>query len=159
MAGYKVKKPTKVVIAAGNGTAGRFAPIVFRNLGCEVVELDCTPDWEFKRFNPNPEDIKFLHSISEETKKQKADIGIGIDGDGDRIGVVDDQGTEVFSDKLGLLLARWICKDHPGRAVVIVLKVPVSLMMTRFCGKQGPRSFYGKRAILILNPKWLKKRP
>jgi phosphomannomutase/phosphoglucomutase len=112
----------KVVVAAGNGTAGRFVPPVFRELGCEVVELDCTPDWEFKRHNPNPEDISFLESIGEVTREEKADIGIGVDGDGDRIGVVDDEGEEVFSDKLGLVLARWIAKQHPERSLVFDVK-------------------------------------
>jgi phosphomannomutase/phosphoglucomutase len=112
----------KVVLAAGNGTAGRFVPPLLRTLGCEVVELDCTPDWEFRRYNPNPEDIKFLESISEATRENQAEVGIGIDGDGDRIGVVDDQGREVFSDKLGLLMARWICPANPGRSVVIDVK-------------------------------------
>jgi phosphomannomutase / phosphoglucomutase len=120
--GHTLNRPVKVVLAAGNGTAGRFAPPVLRKLGCEVVELDCTPDWDFKRHNPNPEDLSFLHDISAVTKENKADIGIGIDGDGDRIGVVDDRGREVFSDKLGLLLAHWICKDHRDRAIVIDVK-------------------------------------
>ncbi len=97
-------------------------PHLLRTLGCEVVELDCTPDWEFRRYNPNPEDIKFLESISEATRSNQAELGIGIDGDGDRIGVVDDQGREVFSDKLGLLVARWICPANPGRSVVIDVK-------------------------------------
>lgn len=120
--GYRLTRPRKVVIAAGNGTAGRFVPTIYREIGCEVIELDCTPDWTFKRHNPNPEDLSFLHSISEATRQHGADIGIGIDGDGDRIGVVDDRGREVFSDKLGLLLARWICGGHPNRSVVIDVK-------------------------------------
>jgi phosphomannomutase/phosphoglucomutase len=115
-------KSLKVVIAAGNGTAGRFVPPILKELGCQVVELDCTPDWDFKRYNPNPEDVSFLHSISEATRANKADLGIGIDGDGDRIGIVDDQGQEIFSDILGLLLARWLCPKHPGRPVVIDVK-------------------------------------
>lgn len=120
--GYRVKKPIRVVIAAGNGTAGRFGPQALRQLGCEVVELDCTPDWEFKRHNPNPEDISFLHGIRDATLQHKADLGIGLDGDGDRIGVVDNLGREVFSDKLGLLMARWICRQQPGRSFVIDVK-------------------------------------
>ncbi len=119
---YQVKDPVRVVVAAGNGTAGRYAPDVFRALGCEVIELDCTPDWDFKKHNPNPEDISFLAGISQATKENKAKIGIGIDGDGDRIGVVDEFGEEIFSDKLGLLVARWICKDHPNRNIVIDAK-------------------------------------
>lgn len=112
----------KVVVAAGNGTAGRFAPEFLRRLGCEVVPLDCDPDWTFPRHNPNPEDVTFLESIREETIKTHADLGIGIDGDGDRIGVVDDQGREIFSDKMGLLVARWMVQRQPGRPIVIDVK-------------------------------------
>ena len=117
-----VTRPIKVVLAAGNGTAGRFAPAVLRAVGCEVIEQDCTPDWNFSNHNPNPEDIKFLHAISHSTVEARADLGIGIDGDGDRIGVVDDQGNEIFSDKLGLLLARWMAPQVPHRALVIDVK-------------------------------------
>ncbi len=120
--GSPLPRPLKVVLAAGNGTAGRFAPSILRQLGCEVVELDCTADWNFSRHNPNPEDVAFLHSISARTVEEHADLGIGIDGDGDRIGVVDDRGEEIFSDKLGLLLARWLCPQHPGRSLVIDVK-------------------------------------
>jgi phosphomannomutase/phosphoglucomutase len=118
----KLKNPLRVVLAAGNGTAGRFVPQVLRDMGCEVIELDCGPDWEFKKHNPNPEDMSFLHAMSSTVVEHKAAIGIGIDGDGDRIGVVDDKGREIFSDKLGLLLARWICPRNPGRSVVIDVK-------------------------------------
>lgn len=118
----KIKRPLKVVVAAGNGTAGRFAPSALRELGCEIVELDCDPDWTFPRHNPNPEDVAFLHSISARTLESGADLGIGIDGDGDRLGVVDDRGREIFSDKLGLLLARWLCPQYPGRSIVIDVK-------------------------------------
>ena len=120
--GYKLKKRIKVVVAAGNGTGGRYAPEAMRRLGCDVVEVDCTADWDFKRHNPNPEDVSFLHGIVDAVKEHGAVIGLGIDGDGDRIGVVDDKGREVYSDKIGLILARWICKQHPGRAVVIDVK-------------------------------------
>lgn len=120
--GIKLKKPIKVVVASGNGTAGRFAPQVLRELGCDLVELHCDGDWDFPNCNPNPEDLSFLHMIEKVARENNADIGIGIDGDGDRIGAVDDKGREIFSDKLGLLLARWISNDHPGRSVVIDVK-------------------------------------
>jgi len=112
----------KVAIAAGNGTAGRFAPPVLARLGCELVELDCTPDWTFPHHNPNPEDIKFLHGISKTVRETGCDVGIGIDGDGDRLGVVDDKGREIYSDKMGLLVARWLCPKAPGRSVVTDVK-------------------------------------
>jgi len=95
---------------------------VLRDLGCEVVELDTEADWYFRKCNPNPEDMKFLHGMSLATVENHADVGFGLDGDGDRLGVVDDQGREVFSDKMGLLVARWICPKAPGRPVVIDVK-------------------------------------
>lgn len=118
----RLARPLKVVFAAGNGTAGRYGPTVLKALGCNVVELHCEGDWDFPNHNPNPEDVAFLKSISEATQANGADIGIGIDGDGDRIGVVDDKGREVFSDKLGLLIARWVCPKYPNRSIVIDVK-------------------------------------
>ncbi|HSR53912.1 MAG TPA: phosphomannomutase/phosphoglucomutase [Acidobacteriota bacterium] len=120
--GKKLSNPPKVVVACGNGTPGRFVPDVLEALGCEVVRLDCDADWTFPRFNPNPEDVKFLHEISRVTLKEGAAIGIGIDGDGDRIGVVNEKGEEIYSDKLGLLLARWMSEKHPNRIVVTDVK-------------------------------------
>ncbi|HSR67461.1 MAG TPA: phosphomannomutase/phosphoglucomutase [Acidobacteriota bacterium] len=120
--GKKLDHPPKVVVACGNGTPGRFVPEIIEALGCHVVRLDCEADWTFPRFNPNPEDVKFLHEISRVTMQEKADIGIGIDGDGDRIGVVDEKGEEIYSDKLGLLLARWMSEKYPNRIVVTDVK-------------------------------------
>jgi phosphomannomutase/phosphoglucomutase len=117
-----LKTPVDVVVAAGNGTAGCFAPAVLRALGCNVVEQHCRLDWTFPNFNPNPEEHAFLQDIRAETKSRHAKIGIGIDGDGDRIGVVDDTDDEVFSDKVALLVARWISKHTPGRTIVIDVK-------------------------------------
>jgi phosphomannomutase / phosphoglucomutase len=118
----RLKRRIKVVAAAGNGTAGRFVPTILREAGCDVVEVDCTADWDFKRHNPNPENVKFLHSMQQAVQESGAALGIGIDGDGDRIGIIDDQGREIFSDKMGLLLARWICPRFPGRSLVVDVK-------------------------------------
>jgi phosphomannomutase/phosphoglucomutase len=102
----KIKRPLKVVINTGNGTAGLIAPQAFRRAGFEVVEVHTEMDWNFPHYNPNPENIKFLKSIGQAVREAGADLGVGIDGDGDRLGIVDDRGEEVFSDKVGLLLAR-----------------------------------------------------
>ena len=102
----KINKKLKAVVACGNGTAGVFAPDILRGIGCEVIELDCNLDWTFPKYNPNPEDLEMLHAIAKAVKDNKADIGFGFDGDGDRVGVIDDQGNEIFSDKIGLLIAR-----------------------------------------------------
>ncbi len=120
--GGTLSRPVRVVVATGNGTAGRFAPAALRALGAEVVEVDTKLDWNFPRFNPNPEDVAFLHSIGDAVRRERAEIGIGIDGDGDRIGVVDEEGEEVFSDKAGLLLSRRLARETPGRTIVIDVK-------------------------------------
>ena len=96
----------KAVVSCGNGTAGIFAPDVLKSIGCDVIELDCKLDHSFPKYNPNPEDLKMLGAIAKCVKKNNADIGFGFDGDGDRVGVVDDKGNEIFADKIGLLIAR-----------------------------------------------------
>ena len=118
----KIKKKLKVVAACGNGTAGIFAPEILRNIGCEVIELDCNLDFTFPKYNPNPEDLKMLHEIAKCVKKNKADVGFGFDGDGDRVGVIDDRGNEIFSDKIGLLLARNISKKYPKNKFIVDVK-------------------------------------
>ena len=118
----KINKKLKTVVACGNGTAGVFAPEILRNIGCEVVELDCNLDFTFPKYNPNPEDLKMLHAISKTVKDTNADIGFGFDGDGDRVGVVDNKGNEIFSDKIGLLIARNLSSKHKGSKFVVDVK-------------------------------------
>mgnify|MGYP006233982377 CR=1 FL=1 len=108
----KIEKKIKAVVACGNGTAGIFAPSILRGIGCEVIEIDCNLDWSFPKYNPNPEDLEMLHEIAKAVKKNKADIGFGFDGDGDRVGVIDNEGNEIFSDKIGLLIARNLSLIH-----------------------------------------------
>ena len=118
----KLRRRLKVVAACGNGTAGAFAPLVLEAIGCEVVPLDCTLDYTFPRYNPNPEDMKMLHAIRDAVLANHADVGLGFDGDGDRCGVVDDQGDEIFADKVGVMLARDISTLHPGAKFVVDVK-------------------------------------
>jgi len=118
----KIKKKIKVVVACGNGTAGIFAPEILRGIGCEVIELDCKLDWTFPKYNPNPEDLEMLHEISKAVKDNNADIGFGFDGDGDRVGVIDNKGNEIFSDKIGLLIARNLSTSHKNSKFVVDVK-------------------------------------
>ena len=118
----KINKKIKAVVACGNGTAGVFAPDILKGIGCEVVELDCNLDWSFPKYNPNPEDLKMLHNISEAVKDNNADIGFGFDGDGDRCGVIDNQGNEIFSDKIGLLIARNLSSSHKNSKFIVDVK-------------------------------------
>ena len=118
----KIKKKIKAVVACGNGTAGIFAPDILKGIGCEVIELDCDLDWTFPKYNPNPEDLKMLHAISKAVKDNNADIGFGFDGDGDRVGVIDNKGNEIFSDKIGLLIARNLSVTHKNSKFVVDVK-------------------------------------
>ncbi len=118
----KITKKVKAVVACGNGTAGIFAPDILRGIGCEVIELDCNLDWTFPKYNPNPEDLEMLHEISKSVKKNNADIGFGFDGDGDRVGVIDNEGNEIFSDKIGLLIARNLSFSHKKSKFIIDVK-------------------------------------
>ena len=118
----KIKKEIKVVVACGNGTAGAFAPTVFKDIGCKVIELDCNLDYNFPKYNPNPEDLKMLKAISKSVKENKADVGFGFDGDGDRVGVIDNKGDEIFSDKVGLIIARNLSEKNQNQKFIVDVK-------------------------------------
>ena len=118
----KVSKKIKAVVACGNGTAGIFAPQILKGIGCEVIELDCNLDWTFPKYNPNPEDLNMLNAISKVVKESNADIGFGFDGDGDRCGVIDNEGNEIFSDKIGLLVARNLSNKYKNSKFVVDVK-------------------------------------
>jgi phosphomannomutase / phosphoglucomutase len=118
----KMSRKLKVVCACGNGTAGAFAPHVLRAIGCDVIEMDCALDYTFPRYNPNPEDLEMLHAIAAKVKETGADIGFGFDGDGDRCGVIDNTGDEIFADKIGVIMARELGKTHKNPVIVADVK-------------------------------------
>lgn len=118
----KIGRKLKVVAACGNGTAGAFAPKILEMLGCEVVPLDADLDHTFPRYNPNPEDMKMLHAMADAVKLHGADVGLGFDGDGDRCGVVDNHGEEIFADKIGVMLARDLSRVHGPSTFVVDVK-------------------------------------
>ena len=118
----QINRKIKAVVACGNGTAGIFAPDILRQIGCEVIELDCDLDWNFPKYNPNPEDLGMLKEITKVVKDSKADIGFGFDGDGDRVGVIDNNGNEIFSDKIGLLIARNLSKKYKNSKFIVDVK-------------------------------------
>ncbi len=120
--GVKLTRPLKVVVACGNGTASAFAPEVLRRIGAEVIERHCTLDYTFPHYNPNPEAMEMLHDMAAAVRETGADLALGFDGDGDRCGVVDDEGEEIFADKVGVLLARRYAKQTPGAVFVADVK-------------------------------------
>ena len=118
----RLKRKIKVVAACGNGTAGAFAPQLLERVGCEVVPMDTDLDYTFPKYNPNPEDLAMLHAIAAKVREVGADVGLGFDGDGDRCGVVDNHGEEIFADKIGVMLARDLSAQHPGATFVVDVK-------------------------------------
>src|SRR5208283_3966990 len=101
---------------------GAFAPELLSALGAEVVPLDCDLDFTFPRYNPNPEDLHMLHAMAAAVKETGADLALGFDGDGDRCGVVDNEGNEIFADKIGVMLARDLAKLYANATFVVDVK-------------------------------------
>jgi phosphomannomutase/phosphoglucomutase len=140
----KIKRKLKVVAACGNGTAGAFAPRILQAMGCEVVPLDCDLDHTFPNYNPNTEDMKMLHAIRDAVLKNKADVGLGFDGDGDRCGVVDNEGEEIFADKVGVMLARDMSALHKNATFVVDVKSTGLFMTDPVLKANGVKADYWK---------------
>ena len=134
----------KVVAACGNGTAGAFAPKVLSAIGAEVVPLNCDLDYTFPNYNPNPEDLKMLHALSDAVKEHGADVGVGFDGDGDRCGVVANDGEEIFADKVGVMLARDLSARHDNAQFVVDVKSTGLFMTDPVLQQNGAKTDYWK---------------
>ncbi len=119
----KLGRPLKIVIDSGNGVAGPFAPELLRDFGCEVIELYCDPDGNFPNHEANPEEIENMEDLIAKVTEEKADIGIGFDGDADRIGVVDENGHMYSSDFMLLLLVRDLLTREKNPQIVFDVKV------------------------------------
>ncbi|MCT8161109.1 phosphomannomutase/phosphoglucomutase [Pseudoruegeria sp. SHC-113] len=119
---FKMSRPLKVVCATGNGTAAAFAPEIFERIGVEVVPSHTELDYTFPNYNPNPEAMEMLHDMADSVKASGADLALGFDGDGDRCGVVDDEGEEIFADKVGVIMARDLSKLYPNSTFVADVK-------------------------------------
>jgi len=118
----QLSRHLKVVIDAGNGPSGIIAAPVYRKLGCEVIELFCEPDGTFPNHHPDPTIEANMQDIAAAVREHRADLGIAFDGDGDRIGVVDEQGEIIWGDMLLLLLSRHLLKEHPGATIISEVK-------------------------------------
>ena len=140
----KINKKIKAVVACGNGTAGIFAPEILKGIGCEVIELDCKLDFTFPKYNPNPEDLKMLRAITKCVKDNGADIGFGFDGDGDRVGVIDNNGNKIFSDKIGLLIARNLSKKHKSSKFIVDVKSTGLYKDDKILSKNNCKTIYWK---------------
>lgn len=119
---FRMTRPLRVVCATGNGTAGAFAPELLARIGVDVIHRHTGLDYTFPNYNPNPEALEMLEDMADEVRRTGADLAFGFDGDGDRCGVVDGNGLEIFADKMGVILARDLAPDHPGATIVVDVK-------------------------------------
>ncbi len=121
-------KKLKVVVDCGSGTASLFAPRLFRELGCQVVELYCESDPNFPHHHPDPVAVENCQDLIQVVRQEQADLGIGLDGDGDRLGVVDREGNIIWGDMLMIIFWREILPHHPGTDCIVEVKCSQSLI-------------------------------
>ncbi len=133
-------RPMKIVLDCGNGVAGDIAPILFKTLGCEVVELFCDVDGSFPNHHPDPSVPENLEDLIAAVQHYEADIGIAFDGDGDRLGVVDSNGKIIWPDRLMMLFAKDVLARKPGAQIVYDVKC------SRHLAEQIAK--YGGRALM-----------
>jgi phosphomannomutase/phosphoglucomutase len=124
----KPNRRLRIVIDAGNGIAGVYAPALFRAAGFDVIEQFCELDPSFPHHFPNPSDLESLEMLRKKTLEEKADLGMAIDGDGDRLGVIDEKGNIIPSDRLLMLLSRQILEKKPGSKIVFDVKCSQQLI-------------------------------
>ena len=141
---FRMSRRLTIVCATGNGTAGAFAPELFERMGVEVVASHNTLDYTFPNYNPNPEAMEMLHDMAATVKESGADLALGFDGDGDRCGVVDNEGEEIFADKVGVILARSLSKKYPNATFVADVKSTGLFASDPALQKNGVKADYWK---------------
>jgi phosphomannomutase/phosphoglucomutase len=122
-----MRKPLRVVVDAGNGTAGAFGPDVLRRAGLEVIEQFCDLDPEFPNHEPDPALKETVAALGERVRSERADLGFAFDGDGDRLGVVDENGSVIWPDRFMILLSRQVHEKEPGGKIVFDVKCSQAL--------------------------------
>ncbi len=151
-----ISRPLKVGIDAGNGTAGVVAVPVLKNLNCEVHDIYCDMDGTFPNHDADPTVIGNMQDLIALVRKNELDVGIGYDGDGDRIGVVDEKGEIVYGDKLMILFAREILSRRPG--AVFISEVKCSKVLYDDIEKHGGRAVMWKTGHSLIKAKMKEER-
>lgn len=144
-------RPYKIVIDAGNGTAGPIAPEVYESMGCDVIRLFCEPDGNFPNHLPDPTVSEFTEDIRRRVVEVGADLGLAFDGDADRVGVIDERGNAVFADQILALLARDVLKRHRGAEILFDVKC--SQMLPEEIEKHGGRPLMWKTGHSLIKKK------
>ena len=122
-----LERPVKVVVDGGNGMGGPYLPPILRRLGCEVIELYTDPDGTFPNHHPDPTVEKYMKDLSAKVTESGFEVGIGLDGDADRIGVVDEKGKMLYGDQILNILARDYLRKNPGMPVIADVKCSKNL--------------------------------
>ncbi|MDO8470727.1 MAG: phosphomannomutase/phosphoglucomutase [bacterium] len=122
-----IRKKMKVVVNTGNGTAGFIVPEVLRQAGCEVVEHYTESDPTFPRYTPNPAQVEMMEDTGAQVVKNGADVGFAFDADGDRLGLVDEKGQNIWPDRYLILLSRLVLQQEPGARIVFDVKCSQAL--------------------------------
>jgi phosphomannomutase/phosphoglucomutase len=123
----RMRKPLRIVVDTGNGTAGAFAPDILRRAGIDVIEQFTELDPDFPNHEPDPALKKTVEALGARVREEKADAGFAFDGDGDRLGVVDEHGSVIWPDRYMILLARQVLEKQPGAKIVFDVKVSQAL--------------------------------
>jgi len=116
--GIKLERTVKVIVDGGNGAGGPYLPEILRRLGCEVTEMYCEPDGTFPNHHPDPTVEKYMTDLIAAVKNSDAEVGLGMDGDADRIGVVDENGKMLFGDQILTIIARDFLIANPGEKII-----------------------------------------
>jgi len=114
----KLERPVKVIVDGGNGAGGPYLPEILRRLGCEVTEMYCEPDGTFPNHHPDPTVEKYMTDLIDAVKKSDAEVGLGLDGDADRIGVIDENGKMLFGDQILNIIVRDFLKNNHGEKII-----------------------------------------
>ena len=127
VSGIKLERPVQVIVDGGNGMGGPYLPEILRRLDCEVIEMYCEPDGTFPNHHPDPTIEKYMADLSRAVVAAEYELGIGLDGDGDRIGVVDEQGRMLVGDQILNILVRDYLAQNPGKTIIADVKCSKNL--------------------------------
>jgi len=146
-----IKRPIKIVVDCGNGVAGHLAPKLFEALGCEVVKLFCHIDGNFPNHHPDPSKLENLNDLIAEIRAEKADLGLAFDGDGDRLGVIDEKGNVIWADRQMILFSRDVIHRNPGAKIVFDVKC--SSLLSKDISNQGGRPILSRTGHSFIKAK------
>ena len=150
-ADVKLSKPLKIVIDCGNGVAGNIAPKLFEQLGAKVTKLFCLVDGNFPNHHPDPSKLHNLEDIIKEVIDTGADMGFAFDGDGDRLGLIDNKGNVIWADRQMILYSRDILDRKPGAKIVFDVKC--SSLLPKDIGEHGGKAIMSRTGHSFIKAK------